>query len=258
MRWLCLLLCVLPCGAQKNPFAKDPNAVEAGRQTFLGACSACHGASAQGGTGPNLVGGRTNRLSDAQAFKAIKSGVPGTDMPPFNIADTKVWEMVTFLRSLSAPAIAMPVQGSVSAGEAVFFGKGGCSNCHRIAGKGGALGPDLTNAGATLTLLQMREAIFEPNARVTAGYQGVTVITAAGATIDGVARNENNYSLQILDKSGKLHLLWRREVKSVKRRDGSLMPAGYDQKFSRQEAADLLSFLSRQSVRAYEAASEDR
>ena len=140
----------------------------------------------------------------------------------------------------------------------MFFGKGGCSNCHRIAGQGGAIGPDLTNAGATLTLLQMRESIFEPNARIQPGFAAVSVTTASGAVIDGVARNENNYSLQVLDKSGKLHLLWRRDVKQIKRREGSLMPAGYDQKLSKAEAADLLAFLSRQSIRPYEAAGEGR
>ncbi|MBL8212507.1 MAG: c-type cytochrome [Bryobacterales bacterium] len=259
MRWLCVLLLCCPslAPAQKNPLAKDPAAIENGRQTFLGACSACHGASAQGGTGPSLVSGRMNRLNDGQALKAIKNGLPGTDMPPFNIPDDKVWEMVTFLRSLSRPAIALPPAGSAEAGAAVFFGKGGCSNCHRIAGKGGAIGPDLTNAGANMTVLQMREAIFEPNARVAPGFEAVTVTTAAGAVIDGVARNENNYSLQVLDKAGKLHLLWRRDVKQFKRRDGSLMPAGYDQKLSKVEATDLLAFLSRQSIRPYEAG-EDR
>ncbi len=256
MRWLCLLLLGCSCFAQKNPLARDPAAIENGRQTFLGACSACHGASAQGGTGPSLIA-RMNRLNDGQAHRAIKNGLPGTDMPPFNLPDNKVWEMVTFLRSLSRPAIALPPQGSAEAGAAVFFGKGGCSNCHRIAGKGGPIGPDLTNAGANLTLLQMREALFEPNARIAPGFEAVTLTTAAGAVIDGVARNENNYSVQILDKAGKLHLLWRRDVKQWKPRDASLMPAGYDQKLSKAEAADLLAFLSRQSIRPYEAG-EDR
>ena len=254
-RFLLLLLAFacLPLIAQQNPLPNAPETVEAGRQTFLGACSACHGASGQGGTAPNLTTQRqTARMPDRQLFASIKHGVPGTDMPPFPIADQKVWEVVWFVRSLSAPSITTAVKGSAEAGQALFFGKAGCSNCHRIAGRGGAIGPDLSNTGVNRTLLQLRESIFDPNARIADGFDAVTVTTASGTRIEGVAKNENNYSMQVLDKGGRLHLLQRGEIREVRRREGSLMPAGYEQKLSKTESEDLLAFLSRQSIRPYD------
>ena len=69
-------------------------------------------------------------------------------MPPFALPDDQVWELAAFVRSLNAPASAVPVEGDAAAGEAIFFGKQGCSGCHAIMGRGGHLGPDLSNIGA--------------------------------------------------------------------------------------------------------------
>lgn len=246
------LLLVPLLQAQRNPFDNDPKAVDAGRQTYLGACSACHGASGQGGTGPNLITARnTSRMPDGQLFRSIRNGLPGTDMPPFPMAEERIWELVAFLRSLSAPAITARVPGDAAQGEAVFFGKGGCSACHRIAGKGGWIGPDLSNAGANRTLLQLRESVWEPNARIEDGFAAIRVLTTDGSRIAGVAKNENNYSLQVLDREGRLHLLSKHDVRELQRGEGSLMPAGIEQRLSKAEAESLLHFLSRQSIRPH-------
>jgi putative heme-binding domain-containing protein len=251
MRSVVLGLFTLASFAQEaNPLANNAEAAETGRELFLGACSACHGASGQGGTGPNLITGRaTNRMQDRQLFRSIKDGVPGTDMPPFGISDEKVWQLVTFVRSLSAPAIKARLKGDPAKGQALFSGKGGCVGCHAIAGKGGVLGPDLSNAGVNRTVLQLRESIFDPNARIEAGFEAAAVTTKAGESIAGVLKNANNYSVQLLDNQGRLHLFWMRDLTAMKRREGSLMPAGFDTKLTKQESEDLLAFLSKQTIR---------
>jgi cytochrome c oxidase cbb3-type subunit III len=188
-------------------------------------------------------------LSESQLFRSIKDGVPGADMPPFNLPKEKIWQLVSFVRSLSAPAIKARLKGDPAKGEALFSGKGGCSNCHAIAGKGGALGPDLSNVGINRTVIQLRESIFEPNARIEDGFEAAAVTTKSGQMISGVLKNANNYSIQILDAHGRLHLLWMRDVAQVKKRDGSLMPAGFDTKLTKQEAEDLIAFLSKQTIR---------
>src|SRR6266700_4626124 len=89
-----------------------PGAVEAGRELFAGACSACHGPNGEGGHGPSLVDGwQVRRASDQALFDSIKAGVPGTDMPPSPLPDEKIRLLATFVRSLSRPAIASDVNG---------------------------------------------------------------------------------------------------------------------------------------------------
>lgn len=248
-----LSICATLIAQESNPLTGNAAAAEAGRQTFLGACSACHGASGQGGTGPNLVSGRaTNRMTDRRLFHSIKDGVPGTDMPPFGLADEKIWQLVSFVRSLTAPAIESRTLGNAARGGELFFGEAGCAGCHSVAGRGGVLGPDLSNVGVTRTLLGLRESVFDPNARIAAGFGAVTAVLATGETVEGVLKNENNYSVQILDAKGRLYLLLRSDLRALNRREGSLMPAGYDRKLTKSQSEDLLAFLSRRTIRPVE------
>jgi mono/diheme cytochrome c family protein len=187
---LLFFLALFAMAQERNPFRSDLAAAEAGRQTFLGACSACHGANGEGGQGPNLVTGRRiGRLSDRQLFHSIKDGLPGTDMPPFRLPDEKVWQLVSYVRSMSAPAVTMRLPGDANRGAAIFSGKGGCAGCHRLRGVGGALGPDLTNIGALRTVHLLRQAVVEPNARIESGFQSITCVDANGTEIRGVAKN---------------------------------------------------------------------
>ena len=52
---------------QKSRIPLDPAAVEAGRQTYMGSCSGCHGATGEGSQGPSLLSGRASRLPDRDA-----------------------------------------------------------------------------------------------------------------------------------------------------------------------------------------------
>lgn len=227
--------------------------VAAGRELFAQVCSGCHGLHGGGGSGPSLLQGRQvqqqRRLTDQELFDLIKKGVPGTMMPPFPLPDEKIWQLAAFVRSLNQPAIESPVSGDRQAGQAIFSGKGACSSCHMIGGEGGFLGPDLSNIGIRRTLSQLREALLEPNVQVTKGFQGVTVTSPDGRKIKGVAKNYDNYSIQILDVEGKLHLLRRKDPQKVLFHESSWMPDDYARRLSTEEIEDLMTFLSRQSIR---------
>jgi putative heme-binding domain-containing protein len=161
------------------------------------------------------------------------------------MADDKVLQVAAFVRSLTAPAIATQVPGDPERGRQAFFGAGGCSSCHMILGQGGYPGPDLSNIGAERTAPQLRESVLKPSARIADGYRSVIAVLKSGGAVEGVAKNRNNYSVQILDRTGKLHLLSRDEIAKLDVRDESMMPAVSDS----NEALHLLAFLSRQSTR---------
>lgn len=227
-----------------------PEAVEAGGQFFRAACSSCHGATGGGGRGPNIRDGRlVRRMSSEQLFDSIKTGVPGTEMPAFPIADEKIWAVVAFVRSLSAPAMEGNVPGDEAAGSAIFFGKGGCSGCHAVRGVGGSLGPDLSNAGIQRSIGQLRESVLDPSARPTEGFEAVDVVMKSGARISGVAKNYTNYAIQVLDRGGGLHLLEKKDVQEITLHRKSLMPGDYSTKLTPVELQNLLAYLSRQAMR---------
>jgi len=67
-----------------------------------------------------------------------------------------------------------------------------------------------------------------------------------GRRLRGVVKNEHNFSLQMLDTEGKLHLFSRDELRKIEYEKQSLMPSNYDKTLSETELRDLLAFLSRQ------------
>lgn len=232
-----------------NPLGGKPEAIQAGQKLFAAACSGCHGEQGEGGRGPNLEDGQiVRRKDDQQLFSTIRKGVAGGDMPAFDLPKEQIWQLLAYIRSLSAPAAESKVPGDPKNGKAIFYGKGHCSNCHMILGRGGFMGPDLSNIGMSRSWKQLRQALLNPESRSRTGYQGVTVVTMKGLRITGIVKDNTNYSMAILDAVGHLHLLSMRNIREIIYRRDSLMPDDYDRLLTPKEIEDLLAFLSRQSV----------
>ena len=117
MNRLCLLaLTATLCAQDRNPFANDPKAAEAGQSHFRINCSLCHGLGAHGGgRGPDLTHAQKKHgNSDAELFRIIHDGGPGTDMPAalgsigVEMKDQEIWQVITYLRSIEVKAPPLP------------------------------------------------------------------------------------------------------------------------------------------------------
>jgi cytochrome c oxidase cbb3-type subunit 3 len=234
-----------------NPLARDQAAVEAGQKQFQQLCTGCHGRSGQGGQGegqgPDLVNSwEVRRASDTELMNWIHNGVKGTAMPAFALPQEQIRQLAAFVRSLNAPANSVPVPGNAANGEALFYGKAGCGACHMIRGRGGYLGPDLSNAGLAHRVSELRTAIINPAALSTSGYK--PILLAGG--VRGIVKNETNWSMQVIDETGQIHLLHGAEMNSARLQPGSWMPADYARRLAPNQIDDIVAFLSRQAVRA--------
>jgi len=259
MRLLAALILVLPLTAQhgrylsesKNPAIGNPQSIAAGAKLYSTSCAGCHGPDGSGGRGPNLVSRALwHPLSDEAIFNAIRNGVPGADMPATKLPDDQTWNLVSFIHALTGPASENQVPGNVDAGEQIFWGaKAGCANCHSIRGKGGRMGPDLSNIG-NRPLAAIHEAVVEPSKDLSLiGNESVTVMLKNGTIIKGIARNRSNYSLQLVDDKNALHMISMTDVKELTTSTRSLMPDDYAKRLSPGELRDLLAYLARQSTR---------
>ena len=243
-----------------SPLAASPAAVAAGQTLFSQLCQSCHGPAGQGAgdRGPALNSGTfTHGSADADLFRAIRAGIRGTQMAPFGgLSETQVWQLVAYLRTLApaAPPGAAPATpaGDAPAGEALFFGRAGCASCHEVNARGGIIGPDLSNAGR-LPAAVLQAKITSPNspAAASGGRAGrggvtpatVTVKTLDGQAIRGVRRNEDTFSLQMIDLSGQLRLLDKSTLASVVVEDASLHPADHATRLSTADVGQLVAYL---------------
>ncbi len=236
---------------KKNPLAGQSAAIAAGEQRFKSGCAACHGSDAQGGRGPALAGNRDLQgMTDEQLFNTIRQGIPGTSMPPSQMPDEQTWQVAAFVRNLSSPASQAILPGNRDLGRAIFYGKGGCAQCHAIRGEGGSLGPDLSNAGADLTVRELRESILKPDASIVPGFESSVVTLRTGEKIAGVARDNTNYSIGILDMNSRLHLLNKTDVSKVEFSGTSLMPGNIAEKLTSGELDDVISWVASQTIRS--------
>jgi cytochrome c oxidase cbb3-type subunit 3 len=250
--------------AQAQPAASsqgDSNSVSgSGRITFNASCSACHGLDGRGSDkAVNIAAGtRAQRLSDAQLAGIISNGVPGTGMPAFRtLTPVQVRAVVSYVRSLQGKDAVTTLSGDARRGREIFFGKGDCSSCHSIAGQGGFIGPDLTQYGATSSEHGIRDGIVRSPRVPPRGYRMALIITLQGDRLEGLLRNEDNFSIQLQTRDGRFHLLRRADVQSCENRDGSLMPANYGARLSASELDDLVSYLMKTPGKAAPSANRE-
>jgi len=244
--------------AARNPFAGDAKAVTAGAVLFREDCVFCHGVGAHGGMrGPDLTTGTWNHGgSDSDLATTIRSGVPGTAMPPNNLPDDEIWQLVSYLRTLQQPAAT--VAGDRQHGETLFFGNLRCSTCHIVNGRGGGLGPELSTVGSARSRTYLVDSIRRPAAQLTPNrivgdsvslkYDTVTAVTSDGRTIVGVPVNEDTFTVQLMDTSEHLYSLDKKTLKSFKHEDRSLMPAYDAARLNESDLNDLVAYL--QSLRS--------
>jgi cytochrome c oxidase cbb3-type subunit III len=243
---LLLLLVAATAGAQDRDEVRNPRTttadVEAGARTFRSHCSACHGMNGEGGRGPNLANGVFfHGRSDADLLASISGGIPGTEMPGLFYNSDRVWQIVAYIRSLNAGSAGKPA-GDPGAGAGVFRSSG-CANCHRVAGSGGRLGPDLSLIGQTRSPENLRQSIVDPNADVRSRYRLVECKDRSGKSYEGFLMNEDTYNVQFIGMDQQLHTLAKAGLAQYKVERTSKMPS-YRGKLSEAQVQNLVAYLS--------------
>ncbi|MGA2738691.1 MAG: PQQ-binding-like beta-propeller repeat protein [Bryobacteraceae bacterium] len=224
-------------------FTGGADALADGGQHFEERCGGCHGADGMGGERAPAIGSvdRDRLRSDGSVRDLIHNGIPDAGMPAFDLKDPELSQIVAFVRSRVRPAGESMPPGDPGAGEAFFFGKGACAQCHMINGRGGLTGPDLSNSGTELTLAELEQSLLKPAVRRKPGYEVATVRLSSGPAVRGFLRNESLYDLQVQGFDGRLYLLGHGEVAALEREAGSYMPA---LQAGKAELRDLIAYLA--------------
>lgn len=223
----------------------SPADVEDGGRLFRTNCTNCHGPNGDAIPTIDLGRGRFRQVySDTDLVRIIRNGIPGTPMPANNYDEFRATTIVAYLRSMAADETRPgALNGDAKRGQALVAGKGECFNCHRVKGVGSRSGPDLTEIGAMRRGTELERALLDPDAEVLAGNRTFRAVGADGAEITGTLLNQDAFSVQLLDTKDRLRYLAKSDLRETGFLPKSPMQS-YRDKFSAQELADVVSYLS--------------
>jgi putative heme-binding domain-containing protein len=127
-----------------------------------------------------------------------------------------------------------------------MFAAARCFDCHRFAGQGGAVGPDLTGLAGRFSSRDLLESVLEPDKVISDQYAGVIVQTSTGKVIVGRICNfdgdEIHINTDMLDPTA-LEIVERRDIEQMSASPTSMMPSGLLNTLQEDELLDLMAFL---------------
>lgn len=119
-----------------------------------------------------------------------------------------------------------------------------CRSCHRSEGKGGELGPDLSEIGKKLDRAKILDSILQPSASIDPKYAGWLVETKSGTVVSGLMVEKTEAAVVIKDMQNKQHRITTEEIEGLYPQRKSLMPDLLLRDFTAEQVADLLAYLS--------------
>jgi cytochrome c oxidase cbb3-type subunit 3 len=228
----------------KNPLEGNAFAISNGGAMFRNRCAGCHGPDAHGYLGPDLTGFWAAGGTDDRMFDIVRRGVPGTEMigaDPQRVLDKEIWQVLAYVRTLAAVPAAAPT-GDAANGERLF--RANCNSCHRVNGRGGQLGPDLSRIGSARPRTGLAAKVRGTSAFIRPGYEPVTLVTRDGERLRGVRKNEDEFSIQIMDMRERLQGYLKTNLTDVTIDKQSVMPAYGSDRLADRDLDDLLRYLT--------------
>jgi putative heme-binding domain-containing protein len=154
-------------------------------------------------------------------------------------------EQAGYLAQLTSQLLATP--GNAERGRAVFFSKKvGCYACHRAAGQGGNVGPDLSQVGRFRSSRDLLEAVVFPSSTIVPAYRSYAVATRDGRVTSGMIVRETSDAIDLRTAQLAEIRIPTQDIAEMSPSAASIMPDGLEKTITPQELSDLLEFLYQQ------------
>jgi hypothetical protein len=213
-----------------------------------------HSAATSEETRKALIG----QLEGPASTEAIRSLSGAVDRPEVKEAlERKGGELVAILMGRPAgqpPSVegwrkVAAEPGDRAAGERLFFHAKGpqCFVCHRVNGRGGSVGPDLSTIGNVLNREKLAESILDPGREVAPMFVHWKVRTVKGDVVDGRVLDEDpspSGYVVLIDAQGKQTKVANAQIDERQASKLSIMPEKLVEKLTRQDFRDLIEYLS--------------
>jgi len=147
-------------------------------------------------------------------------------------------------RPLAPIAELVKIKGDLKRGkELAAKAETSCVTCHRIDNLGLDFGPALTEIGSKLGKEALFEAIIEPNAGVSMGFETTRLAMKDGNAGIGIVSSETNDELTLSMPQGITNKFKKADIAEREKLAMSMMPSGINQALTQQDLVDLVEYL---------------
>jgi quinoprotein glucose dehydrogenase len=135
--------------------------------------------------------------------------------------------------------------GDAERGRQIFLTRTevACLRCHKVDGRGGEIGPDLTGIATRQKRDYLLESLVEPSKQIAQGFETVVLELTNGTLVSGIVKEDNAKEVKLMTAEGKLVTVPRKQVEE-RSRGKSAMPEDVMKYLSKRELRDLVEFLA--------------
>lgn len=134
--------------------------------------------------------------------------------------------------------------GDAGRGRLLYFGKATCATCHQVAGQGVNFGPELSQIGTKLGRDALYEAILDPSAGISFGFEAWLITLKGDEEAFGLIVSETETEVSIKAPGGIVSSYPKGSIIKREKQLLSAMPAGLQATMTPQELVDLVEFLA--------------
>ncbi len=137
------------------------------------------------------------------------------------------------------------IRGDVARGKAIFEKEQTtCITCHRVGALGADFGPALSEIGTKLGKDAIYEAIIDPNAGISMGFETTMLTMKDGNVGLGIVRSDTEDEVVLAMPQGVQNRYKKADIAKREKLPVSMMPTGLQQALTTQELVDLVDYLS--------------
>lgn len=202
-------------------------------------------AKTEEGAGAVLQLARDNRLADALQFTA-SAELSKVRWQHIKSEAANVLPLPQGQNSRPLPPLAelLKRSGNAENGKRIFNSQtAACASCHKVKGQGTDVGPDLSEIGSKLAKEALYEAILDPSAGVSFGYEAWQLELKNGDEAYGLIASETADEIAVKNNTGVVTRYKKSDIKSRQQMKLSIMPSGLQQAVSVSELIDLVDYL---------------
>ncbi|MFO0946555.1 MAG: PVC-type heme-binding CxxCH protein [Planctomycetota bacterium] len=134
--------------------------------------------------------------------------------------------------------------GDIDDGKKIFFERteAACLRCHKIQGRGGEVGPDLSHVGSQQNREYLLEAIVAPNNKIAKGFESIVLATSDGSVLTGILKDEDAEKLRVMTAEGAMIEIAKSDIED-RRQGKSAMPDDITKHLSKRDIRNLVAYL---------------